>query len=78
MMIEQKLKCLTCPYYLGKIKPATDPCVPCTLNKRHTHPFRDSDVIIHKHKRCVHCGFNKEEDGYCVRCGELYSKYDDK
>lgn len=42
------LKCLKCPYYLGKIKCVIDPCRECILSKRKKHPFLDHDSRISK------------------------------
>ena len=33
------IKCLKCPYYLGKIKCIVSPCEECILSGRKTHPF---------------------------------------
>lgn len=38
-------KCLTCPYYLGKIKCKTDPCLKCKANKKKKHPFPEPMLI---------------------------------
>lgn len=35
------IKCLKCPYYLGKIKCLKDPCQECMKRKNKKHPFSD-------------------------------------
>ena len=62
------LKCVKCPYRLGKIKCIQNPCIECMGQKRKTHPF-PIPVEIHERLICEKCGSNRFKDGKCIVCG---------
>ena len=64
-------KCLDCPYYLGKIKCITDPCIECQSRK--THPF-PQPVLISERLLCKKCGSNRFVNDKCVVCGSKLKK----
>ena len=66
------LKCVTCPYYQGRIKCVIDPCKESMQEKRKTHPFHGLTGAQRSRGRCPICGGRLNAAGKCPNCNTVY------